>query len=64
MIPDDTFATNIVISGIAAYVNCKIIEIPITHYNRVSWEVSIQKFKLLKMVIKSLIQTAKFRYLI
>ena len=64
MIPDDTFAPNIVITGIAGYVNCKIIEIPITHYNRVTGEVSIQKLKLLKMVIKSLYQTVKCRFLL
>ncbi len=64
MIPDDTFAPNIVITGIAGYVNCKIIEIPITHCNRVTGEVSIQKFKLLKMVIKSLYQTVKCRFLL
>ena len=64
MIPDDTFAPNIVISGIATYLNFKVIEIPITHYNRATGKVSIQKFKLLKMAVKSLIQTIKCRFLI
>jgi dolichol-phosphate mannosyltransferase len=62
-IPEDTLAPNIIISGIAGIINCRIAELPIKQVNRATGEVSIQNFELYKIAIKSLIQTVKCRYL-
>jgi len=61
IIPEDTFAPNIIISGIAGFINSRIVELPIKHINRATGEVSIKKIKLLRVAIKSLFQTVGFR---
>lgn len=59
-IPPDTFAPNVIISGIACFKKCRILEIPVAYRSRTTGEVSIKKMKLLKASIKSFIQTIKF----
>jgi dolichol-phosphate mannosyltransferase len=63
-IPKNTFAPNVIVSGIAGLINCRITELPIKHINRATGEVSIQKIKLLRVAIKSLFQTVITRFLI
>ena len=63
LIPKNTFAPNVIVSGIAGLINCRITELPIKHINRATGEVSIQNFKLYKIAIMSLIQTVKCRFL-
>ena len=64
LIPENTFAPNIIISGIASFANCRTVEVSISHNNRVTGTVSIQKLKLLKIALKSLYQIIIFRKLI
>jgi glycosyltransferase involved in cell wall biosynthesis len=59
-IPLDTFAPNVIISGIACFKKCRVLEIPVAYRSRTTGEVSIKKTKLLKASIKSFIQTIKF----
>lgn len=59
-IPPDTFAPNILISGLASHSRMKIQEIPITHKFRETGHVSIRNFKLLKAAMQSFFQTFRF----
>lgn len=59
-IPPDTFAPNILISGLATQSRMKIQEVPITHKFRETGHVSIRKFKLLKAAMQSFFQTFRF----
>jgi len=60
-IPKDTFAPNVIISGMVCMKKLKVLEIPVPHQNRQTGEVSIKKFKLLKAAFKSYFQTIKYR---
>jgi dolichol-phosphate mannosyltransferase len=62
--PEDTLAPNVIISGIAGLINCRIVELPIKHTYRATGDVSIQKFKLLRFAIISLFQTVTSRTMI
>lgn len=59
-IPSNTFAPNLLISGIAAQKNMRIQEIAITHKFRETGHVSIQKWKLLRVSLQSFTQTLRF----
>lgn len=59
-IPANTFAPNLLISGIASKRKLRIQEVAITHKFRETGHVSIQKFKLLRVSIQSFIQTLRF----
>ncbi|MEQ6123913.1 glycosyltransferase family 2 protein [Pseudotenacibaculum sp. MALMAid0570] len=61
-IPDDTFAPNLIVSGIANLRKLRIQQFPVTHHHRETGEVSIKKWKLFKAAFKSLIQTIMFRF--
>lgn len=61
IIPKDTFAPNIIISGMVGLMKIRFLETPIPHQNRKTGEVSIKKWRLLKAVYGSFIQTIKFR---
>lgn len=61
-IPDDTFAPNVILSGIACKNKFKIFETNISCQNRKTGEVSIKKWKLFKVSCKSFWQTIKFRF--
>ncbi len=56
-IPDDTFAPNIIISGVLSKTRLRIYEHPVPHVTRKTGEVSIVKLKLWRFVVKSFWQT-------
>jgi glycosyltransferase involved in cell wall biosynthesis len=58
----NTFAPNVIISGVACKNKCRILEIPVSYSKRTTGEVSIQRWKLLKAVLKGLWQTILFRF--
>jgi len=60
-IPADTFAPNIILSGIVNLYNLPYFELPIPHQNRQTGEVSIKKLKLLFAVLRSFYQTIRYR---
>ncbi|OFZ23077.1 MAG: hypothetical protein A2202_08130 [Bdellovibrionales bacterium RIFOXYA1_FULL_36_14] len=61
-IPSDTFAPNVILSGLASHYHarCKSFDIP--HSDRKLGEVSIKKWKLLKAAMKSFYQTILYRF--
>lgn len=61
-IPDDTFAPNLIISGIANIRKLRIKQFNVVHHNRETGEVSIKKWKLFKAAFKSFLQTMTFRF--
>jgi glycosyltransferase involved in cell wall biosynthesis len=61
LLPKNTFAPNVIISGYACWAGLKIYEVPIKHQNRKTGAVSIRKFKLLKSAMRSFWQTIKYR---
>jgi glycosyltransferase involved in cell wall biosynthesis len=60
-IPSDTFAPNVLISGLVSLKKLAFAQVPVRHISRQTGEVSIQKLKLLKVAIKSFRQTIAFR---
>lgn len=60
-IPADTFAPNVILTGIACLKKFRIYEIPVEYKLRTTGEVSIKKWKLLKVALKSFWQTIAFR---
>lgn len=61
-IPADTFAPNVIISGMAARKKLRCFEIPVPQRDRQTGEVSIKKWKLLKAAMKSFRQTIYFAF--
>ncbi len=61
-IPDDTFAPNLIVSGLASSKNMRVKQFTVTHHDRETGEVSIKKWKLFKAAFKSFLQTIKFRF--
>ena len=61
-IPADTFAPNVIISGMAARKKMRCIEEAVSQCDRQTGEVSIRKWKLLKVSVKSFIQTILFAF--
>lgn len=59
-IPADTFAPNVIITGIAARSSLRVCEIDVPQHDRTTGEVSIKKWKLLKAAVRSLWQTVFF----
>lgn len=59
-IPDDTFAPNVILSGLAARHRLRLLEIPVPQHDRTTGEVSIKKWKLLKAAARSFAQTIAF----
>lgn len=59
-IPSDTFAPNVIISGMAAVKKMRCYETFVPQRNRQTGEVSIKKWKLFKAAAKSFWQTIKF----
>ena len=56
-IPDNTFAPNVIISGIICKFGLRIFEYPVLHENRVTGKVSIVRWRLLKSAVKAFWQT-------
>jgi len=63
VIPKNTFAPNLIISGIASLNRLRIFEIPVQYETRRTGNVSIKKWKLAKATFKSFQQTIGFRLL-
>lgn len=61
-IPSHLFAPNVIVSGVVCKNKYRILEIPVTHSQRTTGEVSIQKIKLLKAAARALWQTILFRF--
>lgn len=59
-IPSSTFAPNVILSGIAARLKFRCLEIPVPQHERKTGEVSIRKFKLLRAAVRSFMQTVAF----
>ena len=62
MIPENTFAPNVIISGMAARKHMRFYEMPVPQHDRTTGEVSIKKWKLLKAAFKSFWQTIQFSW--
>ena len=60
-IPEDTFAPNVVISGVIARSHLRIINIPIPHESRRTGRVSIVKWRLWHAAVRSFVQTLQIR---
>ena len=59
-IPLDTFAPNVIITGMAARRRLRSFEMPVPQRDRQTGEVSIKKWKLIKVALKSFRQTVCF----
>lgn len=62
-IPEDTFAPNVIVSAFAINRRLRIKQIPVINANRQTGEVSIRKFRLFKVVVKSYFQTVIYKFL-
>ena len=61
-IPENTFAPNVIISGMTAKTRLRFFEMPVPQKDRQTGEVSIKKWKLLKAAMKSFAQTVAFAF--
>ncbi len=61
-IPENTFAPNLIISGMASRCRMRVFQTEIAYQPRQTGEVSIRKFKLFKAAVKSFLQTIRFRF--
>lgn len=61
-LPHDTFAPNVIISGVVNARKLRMLEVPIPYAFRQTGVVSINKMKLLKAAIRSMRQTIAFRF--
>ena len=59
-IPENTFAPNVIISGMTAKKRLRFFEMPVPQKDRQTGEVSIKKWKLFKAAMKSFWQTVAF----
>lgn len=61
-IPPNTFAPNVILSGLAARHHLRSFEARVPQHDRVTGEVSIKKWKLLKAAVRSFCQTVVFSF--
>ena len=61
-IPANTFAPNVILSGLAARLNLRAFEMPVPQHDRTTGEVSIKKWELLKAAARSFAQTIAFAF--
>lgn len=61
-IPDDTFAPNILISGVIASSHLPVLNLPVPHEGRKSGTVSIVRWRLWRAAARSLLQTIAFGF--
>lgn len=59
-IPPDTFAPNVILSGLAARQGLRMLEIPVPQHDRATGEVSIKQWKLARAAARSFGQTVAF----
>ena len=60
-IPPDTFAPNLLLSGLASRQGVRILELPVPHRERQTGEVSIRRGKLLAAAVRASLQILRFR---
>jgi len=60
-IPTDTFAPNLIISGLASQLKLRVFQADVVHTERTTGEVSIKKWRLFKAALASCRQTILFR---
>ncbi len=63
-LPDNMFAPNVVVSGVASLTKMSIYEYKIEKQRRDLGELSLKKMKLLKAAIKAFVQSIMFRFVI
>ena len=61
MIPDDTFAPNVAISGMLARSGARLAEVPVPHHGRTTGAVSILGWRALRAALRSFGQTVRLR---
>ena len=64
ILPEDTFAPNLVVSGFVSKKKLNVFQYSIPHQNRETGKVSIKRWKLFKAAFISMIQTIKISFLI
>ena len=60
-IPDETFAPNILISGVLGKRRRRVLNLPVTHENRKTGTGSLANSKVWKIAARALVETLKFR---
>lgn len=58
-IPDDTFAPNVVLSGMLSRSGARLVEVPVPHQHRTTGDVSILGLKALRAAVRSFGQTVR-----
>jgi len=61
-IPATTFAPNLLVTGLSSLKGLRYLEVPVHYRIRQTGTISIQKFKLLKVSCRALIETVQFRF--
>ncbi len=61
-VPEDSFAPNVMLSGLAGYYKLRSAEIPVAQSSRRTGEVSIRRFKLVQSALLSFLQLFLLRY--
>ncbi|UTW61193.1 glycosyltransferase family 2 protein [bacterium SCSIO 12741] len=61
-IPDDTFAPNLILSGIPGKKKLRVFQTNVVHHQRTTGQVSIKKWKLLKAAFRSFQQSVTFSF--
>ena len=59
-IPLETFAPNVIVTGMVARLGLPAMEFPVPQHDRTTGEVSIRRWKLLKAAVRSLVQTVLY----
>ena len=61
-IPENTFAPNLIVSGLASVKRMRVKQFNVVHHSRQTGEVSIKKWGLFKAAFKSFLQTIMYRF--
>ena len=61
-IPADTFAPNLLITGLVSLKGLRYLEVPVHYQIRQTGTVSIEKLKLLRVSIRAFMETLQFRF--
>jgi glycosyltransferase involved in cell wall biosynthesis len=62
MVPDGVFIPNIFLSVIASASGQRLLDIPVTHMERKTGTVSIASFRLLKVLVRCVVELVSFRF--
>ena len=61
LIPESTFAPNLILSGFCSLKKLRVLEVPVPQADRKTGEISIRKWKLLKTSLRAFLQTIVVR---